>query len=151
MKKGIAASIVTLLCSIATLILNGCLAFVFLIALDLAVSLSGGISDASRVSVMLVMLVIAMILAFINIILSIISIINFKRNRENVGRLKSVLKWFVISLILTVIINIILAILTFESTAMWLFIASLIIYVVCITLNCLQIKALKRDNETQEI
>lgn len=151
MKKGITASIVTLLSSIATLILNGLIAFVFLIAFDLAISLSGGSSDTSKVAILLIMLAIVMIFSIINIILSISAMVNFKRNRENIKILKLFLKWFVASLIVTSIINIVLAVLTLESTAMWLFIVSIIVYVVCIVLNILQIKALKENNEIYTI
>lgn len=150
MKKGITASIVTLLGSIATLILNGLMAFVFLIALDLAIALSGGSSDTSRVTIIIIVLAIAMILSIINIILSISAMVNFKKNRENVDRLKLFLKWFVVSLIFTAIVNIVLAVLTLESLAMWLFIVSMIVYVVCIVLNILQIKALNKNYKSVE-
>ena len=142
MKRGITASIVVLVSSIATLILNGVLAFIFMIAFDLAVSLSGGTADTGNVGLLIAVLVVLMILSVINIVMSISSLINFKRLRDNLGRLKALLIWFVVSLIVTIICNIVFIVLTFGSVGVWLSIVATLIYVVCIVLIMLEIKAI---------
>lgn len=142
MKKGFITSIIVLVTSLVDIILYGILAFVFMIAIDLAIAFSGGNASTGQSSTIVVFLLILMLLAVINIVLSIYSMVSFKRNRGNQRKIKNLLIGFLVVLALDVIFNIILIAFTLQSIGVLIFIISALIYILCIILILLQIKAI---------
>ena len=141
MKKILTTSIFVLILNIAWLIFNGVLSFVFLVAFDLAASLSGEI-PSGQIPVILALLAIIMILNLANIVGAIISIIKYRKN--SLGS-KKVLIFDIISILLTVIANVVFVILTFGSGVVWITLALILVHLIFIIILISEIKKSNSD------
>ena len=141
MKKILTTSIFVLILNIAWLIFNGVLSFVFLVAFDLAASLSGEI-PSGQIPVLMALLAIIMILNLANIVGAIISIVKYRKN--SLGS-KKVLLFDIISILLTVIANVVFVILTFGSGVVWITLALILVHLIFIIILISEIKKHNSD------